>query len=118
MGVEPTRRTSRSVHAGFEDQGGHRTPCASVPDSTRGTFGRSAYDPSVKRVLFVEAKDRAILAAFARGLKVPWRLLARPAQGFWLLELTDAAEEVERVAAVLPGVRAWSFDVIDESRGG
>src|SRR5512147_2358997 len=29
VGVEPTRRPSRSEHAGFEDQEGHRAPCAS-----------------------------------------------------------------------------------------
>jgi hypothetical protein len=36
MGVEPTRRPSRSEHAGFEDQEGHRAPCASGADS-KGT---------------------------------------------------------------------------------
>ncbi len=66
------------------------------------------------RVLFVEAGDRAILATFARGLRVPWRLLSRPEQKLWLLESTGAGVEVERVAAVLPGVRAWAFDVVDE----
>jgi hypothetical protein len=87
------------------------------PGFYAGIFGRPAYDRPVKRVLFVEANDRAILSAFSRGLRVPWRLLARPAQGLWLLELTGAAEEVERVAAVLPGVRAWSFDIIAEGLG-
>ncbi len=109
MGVEPTRRPSRDVHAGFEDQGGHRTPCASTPDSTR-----TAYDRPVRRVLFVEGTDRTLLATFARGLRVPWRLLARPEEGLWLLESTGATEEVARVAAVLPGVKAWAFDVVEE----
>ena len=34
VGVEPTRRPSRSGHAGFEDQEGRRAPCASAADST------------------------------------------------------------------------------------
>jgi hypothetical protein len=71
----------------------------------------------VTRVLFVEGKDRAILATFARGLRVPWRLLSRPEQKLWLLESTGAGVEIERVAAVLPGVRAWAFDVVDEHPG-
>lgn len=113
MGVEPTRRPSRSVHAGFEDQGGHRTPCASAGDSTRPNVG-----PSVTRVLFVEARDEAALRDFASGLSSPWRLLSRPEQGLFLLEATGAGAEAESAAGELPGVRAWAFDVVDEDPGG
>ena len=70
------------------------------------------------RVLFVEGKDEAALRAFARGLALPWRLLARPEQGLFLLETTHPAEENERAAAALPSVRAWTFDVVDEHPGG
>ena len=42
VGVEPTRRPFRSEHAGFEDQGGRRTPCASgriLPGTQRAVAG-------------------------------------------------------------------------------
>jgi hypothetical protein len=70
------------------------------------------------RVLFVEGKDADALRAFSRTLPGRWRLLARPKQGLFLLEATDAGEEAERAAAALPGARAWSFDVLDEGPGG
>ena len=70
------------------------------------------------RVVFVEGKDEGALRAFARTLDAPWRLLARPEQGLFLLEVTDPAGEAERTAASLEGVRAWAFGVVDESPGG
>lgn len=69
------------------------------------------------RILFAEGKDEAVLRAFARGLTLPWRLLSRPAQGLFLLEVTDPREETERDAAALESVRAWTFDVVDEHPG-
>ena len=66
------------------------------------------------RVLFVEGRDEAALRSLAEGLAVPWRLLARPEQGLFLLEATDPAPELEREAASLPGLRAWAFDVLDQ----
>lgn len=70
------------------------------------------------RILFVEGKDEAVLRAFARRLALPWRLLSRPAQGLFLLEVTDPREETESAAAALGSVRAWTFDVVDEHPGG
>lgn len=65
------------------------------------------------RVLFVEGKDDAPLRALAARLAGAWRLLSRPEQGLFLLEATDPGEDVEREAAALPGLRAWTFDVVD-----
>lgn len=65
------------------------------------------------RVLFVEGRDEAALRKLAERLGVPWRLLARPEQGLFLLEATDPTPEVEREAVSLPGLRAWAFDVLD-----
>jgi hypothetical protein len=72
----------------------------------------------VTRVLFVEGKDEGTLRSFALGLALPWRLLARPGQGLFLLEVTHPAEDAECAAAALAGVRAWTFDVVDEHSGG
>lgn len=69
------------------------------------------------RVLFVEGKDETALRSFAQGLALPWRLLTRPEQKLFLLEVTHPAEETERAAAALTGVRAWTFDVLDEHPG-
>ncbi len=66
------------------------------------------------RVLFVEGEDDAALRAFAASLATPWRLLARPEQGLFLLEAADPGEEAERAAAALPGARSWAFDVVAE----
>lgn len=68
------------------------------------------------RVLFVEGKDADALRALAARLDVPWRLLARPEQGLFLLEATGPPPEVEREAASLPGLRAWAFDVLEARR--
>ena len=65
------------------------------------------------RVLFVEGKDDDALRALAARLDVPWRLLARPEQGLFLLEVTDPAPDLEREASSLPGLRAWTFAVVD-----
>lgn len=70
------------------------------------------------RVLFVEGKDEAALREFAQRLTLPWRLLARPEQGLFLLETTDPGKENERAAAELPNAHAWTFDVLDEESGG
>ncbi len=70
------------------------------------------------RVLFVEGKDEAALRAFALGLALPWRLLARPEQGLFLLEVAHPDQETERAAAALGSVRAWTFDVVGEHPGG
>jgi hypothetical protein len=68
----------------------------------------------VTRILFVEGKDEAALRSFAGRLATPWRLLARPEQGLFLLEAADPGEEAERAAGGLPGARAWAFDVVAE----
>ncbi len=65
------------------------------------------------RVLFVEGRDEAALRSLAEGLAVPWRLLARPEQGLFLLEVTAPAPELEREAEGLSGLRSWAFDVVD-----
>ncbi len=70
------------------------------------------------RVLFVEGRDEAALRSFALELVRPWRLLARPEQGLFLLEVTQPGEETERAAAALASVRAWTFDVVGEHPGG
>jgi hypothetical protein len=67
----------------------------------------------VTRVLFVEGKDESALRALAERCPVPWRLLARPEQGLFLLEVTDPAPDLEREASSLPELRAWTFDVVD-----
>ncbi|MBK8595144.1 MAG: hypothetical protein IPN83_06055 [Holophagales bacterium] len=72
----------------------------------------------MKRVLFVEGTDEAALRSFAAGLNHPWRLLARPEQGLYLLEVTEPGEETGRAAAKLAGFRSWTFDVLDERAGG
>ena len=64
------------------------------------------------RVLFVEGKDEAALRAFAASLPTRWRLLARPAQGLYLLETADPGEKAEGAAAAIPGARSWAFDVV------
>ena len=70
------------------------------------------------RVLFIEGSDETALRSFALGLALPWRLLARPEQGLFLLEVTHPAEGTERAAAQLAGARSWTFDVVDEHPGG
>ena len=70
------------------------------------------------RVLFIEGKDEAALRSFALGLALPWRLLARPEQGLFLLEVTHPAEETELAAAVLQSVRTWTFAIVGEHPGG
>ena len=70
------------------------------------------------RVLFVEGKDEAALRAFAQRLTLPWRLLARPEQGLFLLEVSRPTQESERAASALPGTRTWTFDIVDEHPGG
>jgi len=72
----------------------------------------------VTRVLFIEGKDEAALRSFARTLSLPWRFLARPGQGLFLLEVTHPDAETERAAAALSNARAWTFDVVDERPGG
>ena len=67
-----------------------------------------------RRVLFVEGTDEALLRAFAARIAAPWRLLARPEQGLFLLEATDPGEGIEREAASIPGARAWAFGVLSE----
>jgi len=71
----------------------------------------------VTRVLFVEGRDESALRAFALGIALPWRLLARSEQGLYLLEVTHPGEETESAAAALADVRAWTFDVLDERPG-
>jgi hypothetical protein len=72
----------------------------------------------VTRVLFIEGKDEASLRSFAQGLALPWRLLARPEQGLFLLEVTHPAEETELAAATLASVRTWTFAIVHEHPGG
>ncbi len=69
------------------------------------------------RVLFIEGKDEAALRSFAKGLALPWRLLVRPEQGLFLLEVTQPDQETERAAAALASIRAWTFDVVGEHPG-
>ena len=68
------------------------------------------------RVLFVEGTDEAALRAFARGLRTPWRLLSRPEQGLFLLEADRPGEAAESAAAALPGLRSWTFEVVEDGR--
>jgi hypothetical protein len=75
------------------------------------------------KVLFVEGKDPEALRGFARRFPHPYRLLYRPEQGLYLLEVTfrdegreaqAISEEMEREAAGLTGFRSWSFELIEE----
>ncbi|HQN05985.1 MAG TPA: hypothetical protein PLL76_04610 [Thermoanaerobaculia bacterium] len=67
----------------------------------------------MRRVLFVEGSDEPALRALAMPLAGPWRLLARPEQRLFLLEATDPPPDLERKAASRPGLRAWTFEVVD-----
>ncbi|RIH84545.1 hypothetical protein Mlute_01858 [Meiothermus luteus] len=66
------------------------------------------------RVLFVEGKDPGVLRQFARRFPHPYRLLYRPEQGLYLLELWGHAPEVEADALGLEGFRSWSFELLEE----
>ncbi|WP_276953833.1 hypothetical protein [Allomeiothermus silvanus] len=65
------------------------------------------------RVLFVEGKDLQALRAMARRFPHPYRLLYRPEQGLYLLEVWAVGGEMERAAADLEGFRSWSFELLE-----
>lgn len=68
------------------------------------------------KVLFVEGRDGEALRRLARSFPHPYRLLYRPEQALYLLEVWAYAPEVEAAAAGLEGVRAWSFELLEEGQ--
>src|SRR5450756_943926 len=77
VGVEPTRRPSRSEHAGFEDQEGRRAPCASAADST-GTR-RAGPTARAQRRVSVKLRDTLPQQAVPVPVACPlWLPLRRP----------------------------------------
>nr|WP_036270377.1 hypothetical protein [Meiothermus rufus] len=66
------------------------------------------------QVMFIEGKDGEALRALARGWPYPYRLLYRAEQGLYLLEVWAYAPGIEAQAAALPGVRYWSFALLEE----
>lgn len=69
------------------------------------------------RVLFIEGKDVDLLKAQARKILHPYRLLYRQEQELYLLEVWAYTPEIEAEAANLPGVRTWSFELVEEGQG-
>ncbi|MCS7058545.1 MAG: hypothetical protein NZ849_10415 [Meiothermus sp.] len=66
------------------------------------------------RVLFVEGKDLGALRELARGFPHPYRLLYRPEQGLYLLEVWGYAPGLEAAVSGLEGFRSWSFELLEE----
>jgi len=65
-------------------------------------------------VLFVEGQDGELLCSKARTIACPYRLLHRPEQGLYLLEVWAYPPELEALALGWPGVRCWSFELLEE----
>ncbi|PZA05838.1 MULTISPECIES: hypothetical protein [unclassified Meiothermus] len=66
------------------------------------------------RVLFVEGKDLQALRAIARRFPHPYRLLYRPEQELYLLEVWAFGDELVEETAKLEKVRSWSFELLEE----
>lgn len=66
------------------------------------------------KVLFVEGKDPQPLKEFSRRFPHPYRLLYRPEQALYLLEVWAYLPQMEQEAAKLEGFRYWSFEVVEE----
>jgi len=75
-----------------------------------------AVDYKPMKVLFVEGKDLEALRALARKYPHPYRLLHRPEQALYLLEVWAFSSEIEAAAAGLEGFRSWSFELLEEGR--
>lgn len=68
------------------------------------------------KVLFVEGKEPEPLRALARQHPHPYRLLHRPEQALYLLEVWAFGPEMEAAATGLEGYRSWSFELLEEGR--
>ncbi|MGK0617980.1 hypothetical protein [Meiothermus cerbereus] len=68
------------------------------------------------KVLFVEGKYPEPLRALARRYPHPYRLLHRPEQALFLLEVWAFGPEMEAAALRLEGYRSWSFELLEEGR--
>lgn len=66
------------------------------------------------KVLFVEGKNLDALRDLARQFPNPYRLLSRPEQALYLLEVWAYAPELEIAATELEGFRSWSFELLEE----
>ncbi len=66
------------------------------------------------KVLFVEGKNPEPLRQLARRQPHPYRLLYRPEQALYLLEVWAYAPELEIAATELEGYRSWSFELLEE----
>ncbi len=70
------------------------------------------------KVLFVEGKNPEPLRSLARKYPHPYRLLQRPEQGLYLLEVWAYDPGLEAEAAGLEGFKSWSFELLEEGRHG
>lgn len=68
------------------------------------------------KVLFIEGKDPQPLRELARRFRHPYRLLYRPEQELYLLEVWAYLPQMEQEAAELEGFRCWSFELMEEGR--
>jgi hypothetical protein len=66
------------------------------------------------KVLFIEGNNLAALRSLARDFPHPYRLLWRPEQELYLLEVWAHTPEMEAAAKRLEGFRSWSFELLEE----
>ncbi|MDX2004467.1 MAG: hypothetical protein SFU83_04245 [Meiothermus sp.] len=64
------------------------------------------------RVLFIEGKQAEPLQDLARSIPNPYRLMCRPEQGLYLLEVWAHAPELEARVGGMEGFKCWAFDVL------
>lgn len=66
------------------------------------------------KILFIEGKEARPLRDLARRNPYPYRLLHRPEQGLYLLEVWAYLPSFEAEASQLEGFRNWSFELEEE----
>lgn len=66
------------------------------------------------KVLFVEGKDPEPLRQLARQHPHPYRLLYRPQEQLYLLEVWAFGPELEAQVVGLEGFRSWCFELLEE----
>jgi hypothetical protein len=66
------------------------------------------------KVLFVEGKNPEPLRQLARQQPHPYRLLYRPEQALYLLEVWAYTPVLETAASQLEGYRTWTFELLEE----
>lgn len=69
------------------------------------------------KVLFVEGPDAEPLRSLARAYPYPYRLLQRPQQGLYLLEVWAMGSDIQKAAQSLHGFRSWDFELLEEGQG-